>query len=295
MNIPKRIFKDIQSFKKSNLDKEGIFCHFCEEDLFKVNIMIIGPKDTPYENGFYFFRLIFPDNYPFSPPKVKYYTQGHSIRFNPNLYVNGKVCVSILNTWDGPGWTSCCTFNSILLSLQTLLNENPINNEPGWDNVKIDDNRAMSYNSIIKYCNLKIAVLDNIKKTYKYFTCFNTIMITHLIKNKTFYLSVIESFRTLYIQKTIIKSQIYNLFIETDFEYCNNTLHELLHEPLPIEPQPIEPQPIEPQLSKKKYTRKAPSKNSRLFDVGYEQISDNDGKLYSVTLTKTNKKRWKLN
>ena len=299
MNIPKRIFKDINNFKKSNLEESGIFCNFCENNLFIVNIMIIGPKDTPYENGFYFFRLTFPTNYPFSPPVVKYYTQGHNIRFNPNLYVNGKVCVSILNTWDGPGWTSCCTLNSILLSLQSLLNENPIQNEPGWDYIDINDPRAIAYNSIIKYCNLKIAVIDNIKNPYKYFVCFDKIMRNYLEKNMSYYLSVLGQLKQLYSTKQIIKSHIYNLFIETDYEYCRKNLKMLIN--MCMKPAtnitkgfvPVSA-PVPVPVSVPNPKRKAPNKNSKFFDIGYEKISENDGKLYIVSLTKTNRKRWKL-
>ena len=121
----KRIKTDIKNFIRSDLESNGIFCKFSETDMTHVRAMIIGPSDTPYENGFYFFDLRFPDNYPWSPPKVKFITQDSNIRFNPNLYVDGKVCLSILGTWNGPEWSSCLTLNSILLSIQTLLNENP--------------------------------------------------------------------------------------------------------------------------------------------------------------------------
>ena len=66
--------------------------------------------------------------------KVFNYGLGMLIIVNPNLYENGKVCLSILGTWSGPGWTTACTLSSVLLSIQSLLNENPIHNEPGWEN-----------------------------------------------------------------------------------------------------------------------------------------------------------------
>ena len=94
--------------------------------------MIIGPKDTPYENGYYLFHFKYPKNYPYSPPKVTYHTNNGVTRFNPNLYRNGKVCISILNTWKGEQWTSCQNIRSVLLTLVTLLNENPLTNEPGY-------------------------------------------------------------------------------------------------------------------------------------------------------------------
>ena len=30
-----------------------------------VRVLILGPEDTPYENGFYFFEITFPNNYPY--------------------------------------------------------------------------------------------------------------------------------------------------------------------------------------------------------------------------------------
>ena len=63
----------------------------------QLSVLIIGPFDTPYEGGFFQFLLRFPPNYPFSPPRVKFLTTGDgTVRFNPNLYRNGKVCLSTL-------------------------------------------------------------------------------------------------------------------------------------------------------------------------------------------------------
>ena len=93
--LSKRIWKDIKVFNNSNLNENGIYCDFDDRDIHNVKVLIIGPEDTPYEYGYYLFRLRFPFNYPLEPPKVTFMTQGHNIRFNPNLYTNGKVCLSI--------------------------------------------------------------------------------------------------------------------------------------------------------------------------------------------------------
>jgi ubiquitin-conjugating enzyme E2 Z len=56
-----------------------------------------GPFDTPYEGGYFYFILRFPPDYPYSPPRVKFMTTaGGTVRFNPNLYADGKVCLSVL-------------------------------------------------------------------------------------------------------------------------------------------------------------------------------------------------------
>ena len=50
--------------------------------------------------------LRFPPAYPCDCPKVELVTTGQgSVGFNPNLYANGKVCLSILGTWAGPSWS----------------------------------------------------------------------------------------------------------------------------------------------------------------------------------------------
>ena len=57
--------------------------------------IIFGPENTIYQYGVYIFHFKFPSNYPFSPPKVTYHTNDGITRFHPNLYRNGKVCLSL--------------------------------------------------------------------------------------------------------------------------------------------------------------------------------------------------------
>lgn len=63
-----------------------------ETCLFLPQVLITGPSDTPYANGCFEFDVYFPQNYPESPMYINFETTGHhSIRFNPNLYNDGKV------------------------------------------------------------------------------------------------------------------------------------------------------------------------------------------------------------
>ena len=63
----------------------------------QLHILINGPSDTPYEGGFFHFILRFPPDYPYHPPRVRLMTTGGGrVRFNPNLYENGTVCLSTL-------------------------------------------------------------------------------------------------------------------------------------------------------------------------------------------------------
>ena len=160
-NTITRLLKDVKEIIKNPLIDNGIYYKHDETDMLKGYAMIIGPEDTPYFGGFYFFEFVFTTDYPHSPPKVTYCTNGDSIRFHPNLYKCGKVCLSILNTWAGDQWTSCQTISTILLTLCTLLGKDPFLNEPGITKTHPDIN---SFNEIIDYKNIEIAILRMIEK-----------------------------------------------------------------------------------------------------------------------------------
>lgn len=101
--------------------------------------MISGPEGTPYSNGLFLFDVYFPENYPAEPPKVNLQTTGrNAVRFNPNLYNNGKVCLSLLGTWrgeDSEAWSeTTSTFLQVIVSIQSLiLVPEPYFNEPGYE------------------------------------------------------------------------------------------------------------------------------------------------------------------
>uniref|UniRef100_A0A914VVG4 UBC core domain-containing protein n=1 Tax=Plectus sambesii TaxID=2011161 RepID=A0A914VVG4_9BILA len=102
-------------------------------DIMKV--LISGPDDTPYQNGLFEFDVFFPTSYPFSPPKCSFLTTGAgNVRFNPNLYNDGKICLSILGTWEGrpeEKWNPYCSLLQVLISIQGLIFvKEPYFNEP---------------------------------------------------------------------------------------------------------------------------------------------------------------------
>lgn len=152
----KRITSDIKEIIQSK--NRYIFVVPDEEDITHVQALIVGPPDTPYAHGFFHFDLIFPHDYPWQPPKVQLITTDSGrVRFNPNLYANGKVCLSILGTWSGPGWTQVQTMLSTLLSIQSLMNSKPYHNEPGFEQErKVGD--IENYNNCIIHETLRVAV-----------------------------------------------------------------------------------------------------------------------------------------
>jgi len=64
--------------------------------LLACQVLMTGPSDTPYANGCFEFDVYFPVDYPNSPPLINLETTGnHTVRFNPNLYNDGKVGFSV--------------------------------------------------------------------------------------------------------------------------------------------------------------------------------------------------------
>lgn len=136
-----------------------------EMDMTKIHALVTGPFDTPYEGGFFYFLIRCPPNYPITAPKVKLMTTSDgTVRFNPNFYKNGKVCLSILGTWSGPSWSPAMSLSSLLISIQSMMNDKPYHNEPGYESEKkTGDSKA--YNIIIQHETIRVAVLQNLDST----------------------------------------------------------------------------------------------------------------------------------
>nr|XP_011461240.1 PREDICTED: ubiquitin-conjugating enzyme E2 7 isoform X1 [Fragaria vesca subsp. vesca] len=109
-----------------------------ENNIFEWSVTIIGPPDTLYEGGFFNAIMSFPSNYPNSPPTVKFTSE----LWHPNVYPDGRVCISILHPpGDDPNgyelaserWTPVHTVESIVLSIISMLSspndESPANVE----------------------------------------------------------------------------------------------------------------------------------------------------------------------
>jgi ubiquitin-conjugating enzyme E2 Z len=184
-----RLLKDIKEILNFSNNNSNIFYQHDDEHMLTGYAIIVGPSDTPYEYGFYMFKFDFPYNYPYSPPKVTYLTNDGNVRYHPNFYKNGTCCLSILNTWRGEQWTSCQTILSVLLSITSLLQNDPLLQEPG---IRKGHPDLEKYNSIISYKNIDFSIIQIIKMTSydpDYDNDSKLQMCIHLFKN-----IILESF-----------------------------------------------------------------------------------------------------
>tara|TARA_B110000967_G_C18869127_1_gene554386 strand:- start:41 stop:1012 length:972 start_codon:yes stop_codon:yes gene_type:complete len=311
----KRIAKDIKNYYLSDINSVGIYCHIDESNIQHINAMIIGPPDTPYANGFYLFSIDFPNDYPFSPPKVKFLTYEAGIRFNPNLYTAGKVCLSILGTWSGPGWTTCLNLNTVLLSIQSLLNENPLVNEPGFENEK--GVKSQNYSNIVSHANIKTATIKMLETPTAGFEVFKEIMIKHFIDHIDFYNKYIEDNKSK--QASNLHSEIYNMTTFCDIDNLESRIKLLYDKYNTVIEESgnnsnqdgansgandivndivnVVSDVVSPPKSKKKYVRKSPNDLAKNYDIGFTKVSENDSKTYKVVEVSGEKrtmKRWVL-
>jgi ubiquitin-conjugating enzyme E2 Z len=175
-----RLAKDVKDIIKNPLDENNIFYKHDDENILKGYALIIGIENTPYYGGYYFFNFDFPNDYPYTPPKLTFLSNNDNIRYNPNLYRTGKVCLSILNTWRGESWTSCQTIRTILLTLCTILNDRPLLNEPGINEKNKD---CSVYNEIIFYKNIENNILGIMQKKFNHINNHYALFEKYILKN----------------------------------------------------------------------------------------------------------------
>ncbi|XP_070835737.1 (E3-independent) E2 ubiquitin-conjugating enzyme UBE2O isoform X3 [Chaetodon trifascialis] len=154
---------------------DGIMVKTFEDRMDLFSALIKGPTRTPYEDGLFLFDIQLPNIYPAVPPLFRYLSQC-SGRLNPNLYDNGKVCVSLLGTWIGKGterWTSKSSLLQVLISIQGLILVNePYYNEAGFDSDRglqegYENSRCYNEMALIKMVQSMTQLLLNPVEVFK--------------------------------------------------------------------------------------------------------------------------------
>mgnify|MGYP002039767987 CR=1 FL=1 len=231
---------DMKDNERFDLHTMGIHLVFDEENIMKAKALLIGPPGTPYHLGMLFFTIEFPRDYPFSPPLVQYVSSSR-VRIHPNLYVGrsdshyqGKVCLSSLNTWTGPKWTSIMTIGSILITIQSLLDAHPLRNEPGYE--KVAGAVEQTYNRIIEYDTLKqlvyrhgAHVVDPAQSIYPGFEGFTDIIRSHLRLSKATLRDSITRLQQTFPKEMVYLVGIYRLRVHISYPQLAEEMDSFLN------------------------------------------------------------------
>jgi len=131
--LPRRIIKETQRLK--NEPVAGIEATPDESNARYFHVVVIGPKDSPYEGGTFKLELFLPEEYPMSAPKVRFMTK----IYHPNIDKLGRICLDILKD----KWSPALQIRTVLLSIQALLSapnpDDPLANDVAeqWKNNEV--------------------------------------------------------------------------------------------------------------------------------------------------------------
>jgi ubiquitin-conjugating enzyme E2 Z len=161
----RRLQKDIATMLSEEMSSLGIYYVADEANMRRGLGLVFGPENSRYAYCPLFFSVQFPADYPISSPVVRILTSDGKTRFHPNLYIDGKVCLSILGTYSGPSWVSSLNIGSVFKSIVSLLDHNPITNEPGWESFHESHPEAKAYAEFIEYHLVKHTLEEGRKYT----------------------------------------------------------------------------------------------------------------------------------
>lgn len=110
----KRLTKEYLALQKS--PPPFITARPLDSNILEWHYVIRGPPDTPYHNGWYWGKLVFPSDYPFKPPSIRMSTP--SGRFQTDT----RLCLTMSDfhpsSWN-PSWSVATILNGLLSFMVT--------------------------------------------------------------------------------------------------------------------------------------------------------------------------------
>lgn len=177
-NFLKRLHREHLILSQS-LPPSQIYIRTYESRLDLLRTLILGPADTPYESAPFLIDFYLPPQYPSAPPIAHFHSWTSGLgRINPNLYEEGKICLSLLGTWPGRGikgesdtWSEKANLLQVLMSLMGLvLVKRPFYNEAGFEGYEADGAykvESLLYSEkayVMSRGFVKYALLNEVKK-----------------------------------------------------------------------------------------------------------------------------------
>lgn len=114
-----------------------------EDNIIQWEATIFGPTETPFEGGVFRLEIIFPKDYPFKPPIIRFKTKV----YHPNIDRNGNICLDILKASQ---WSAALTISKVLLSICSLLSD-PNPSDPLWgEPADLYENNRPQYDAVVR-------------------------------------------------------------------------------------------------------------------------------------------------
>ena len=185
----------------------AMFVRADEERLDVMKAVIFGAEGCPYAHGAFEYHIYFDNEYPNGPPKCNLETTGKGdVRFNPNLYNCGKVCLSLLGTWRGnasENWDpKFSTLSQVLVSIQAVvMSEEVYFNEPGYGQeagTEAGELKNTGYSNIVRLCNVKYGMIGQIETPTR---GFENVIRTHFVLKKEKILKTVKEWNQLAQEK----------------------------------------------------------------------------------------------
>ena len=94
------------------------------DNIYQWRVTMRGPKDSLYKEGLFYIELAFPENYPESPPKIRFLTPIYHLNVFSGADNNlGRICPNFITSWK-PSTTP----KEILTKLYTIFYKNELEN-----------------------------------------------------------------------------------------------------------------------------------------------------------------------
>jgi ubiquitin-conjugating enzyme E2 D/E len=87
-----------------------------DDDISKLRVVLTPPEDSPYAEGIFFLSMTIPQQYPASPPNIRFETK----IYHPNINDDGTICLEQLKS----DWNATYTIKHAIDFIYHLM-ENP--------------------------------------------------------------------------------------------------------------------------------------------------------------------------
>ncbi|CAF1544864.1 unnamed protein product [Rotaria magnacalcarata] len=155
----RRLMRDLRDLTQHPV--EGInAAPISSDNIFYWNAILDGPEDSLFEDGNFVLSLKFPQDYPNRAPEVKFITK----IFHPNIYMDGSICLDILQH----RWSASLDVSTLLVSIRSLLTDpnpaSPANSEAAM----LYQNHRRDYERRVReYIDQQLQEDDDSEENYK--------------------------------------------------------------------------------------------------------------------------------